>query len=77
MSSCVIKEYQRLKSEEQKLLGWNAKRDLAKINYHIHTSAIRSNLIPNEITNYQANFIYAEEADVLNVALFGKGMERF
>ena len=67
----LIKEYQRLKSEEQKLLGWNAKRDLAKINYHIHTSAIRSNLIPNEITNYQANFIYAEEADVLNVALFG------
>ena len=53
------------------MLGWNAKRDLAKINYHIHTSAIRSNLIPNEITNYQANFIYAEEADVLNVALFG------
>ena len=67
----LIKEYQRLNSEEQKLLGWNAKRDLAKINYHIHTSAIRSNLIPNEITNYQANFIYAEEADVLNVALFG------
>ena len=67
----LIKEYQRLKSEEQKLLGWNAKRDLAKINYHIHTSVIRSNLIPNEITNYQANFIYAEEADVLNVALFG------
>lgn len=67
----LIKEFQRLKNEEQKLLGWSAKRELSKINYHIHTSAIRSHLIPNEITNYQASIIYAEEADVLNVALFG------
>lgn len=67
----LIKEYQRLKSEEQRLIGWSAKRDLAKINYHIHTSAVSYNLIPREITKSQANVIYAEEADVLNVALFG------
>lgn len=67
----LIKEYQRLKSEEQRLIGWSAKRDLAKINYHIHTSAVCCNLIPKEITQSQANNIYAEEADVLNVALFG------
>jgi hypothetical protein len=67
----LVKEYQRLKAEEQKMLGWTAKRELSKINYHIHTDAIKSNLIPDEITAAQASIIYAEEADVLNVAMFG------
>ena len=67
----LVKEYQRLKSDEQKLLGWNARRDLSKINYRIHTSAVRSCLVPNKISIAQVNIIYAEEADVLNVALFG------
>ena len=67
----LIKEYQRLKSEEQKSLGWSAKRELTKINYHIHTNAVKSHLIPNEISVSQKNTIYAEEADVLNVAMFG------
>ncbi|MDE5610282.1 MAG: KilA-N domain-containing protein [Bacteroidales bacterium] len=67
----IIKEFQRLKAEEQKQLGWSAKRELAKINYHIHTSAIRQNLIPKEVTPAQASIIYANEADVLNVAMFG------
>jgi len=68
----LIKEFERLKREEQKELGWNAKRDLAKVNYRIHTDAIKNNLIPKELTNKQLNFVYAEEADVLNMALFGK-----
>lgn len=67
----LIKEFQRLKEEEQKLLGWSAKRELSKINYRIHTDAIKSNLIPEEVTSAQASIIYAEEADVLNVAMFG------
>ncbi|MBR4488782.1 MAG: KilA-N domain-containing protein [Bacteroidales bacterium] len=67
----LIEEFQRLKEDEQKLLGWSAKRELSKINYHIHTDAIKSNLIPNEIDEYHKSLIYAEEADVLNVALFG------
>ena len=67
----VVKEFQRLKEDEQKLLGWTAKRELSKINYHIHTDAIKSHLIPAEITAAQASVIYAEEADVLNVAMFG------
>ena len=62
----------RLKAEEQKLVGWSAKRELSKINYRIHTDAIKQNLIPEEVTPYQASIIYAEEADVLNVAMFGK-----
>ncbi len=66
-----IKEFQRLKEEEQKQLGWSAKRELAKINYHIHTDAIKQNLIPSELTPQQISFVYANEADVLNVALFG------
>ena len=65
----LIKEYQRLKTEEQKLLGWSAKRELSKINYRIHTDAIRQNLIPAKVTPAQANIIYASEADVLNVAM--------
>lgn len=67
----LIREYQRLKDEEQKQLGWSAKRELSKINYHIHTSAIKDNLIPKELTQQQINYIYASEADVLNMALFG------
>ena len=67
----LVKEFQRLKAEEQKQLGWTAKRELSKINYRIHTDAIQHNLIPQEVTPAQAGLIYAEEADVLNVALFG------
>jgi hypothetical protein len=67
----LVKEYQRLKADEQKLLGWTAKRELSKINYRIHTDAIKSHLIPSEVTPAQASIIYAEEADVLNVAMFG------
>ena len=67
----LIKEYQRLKENEQKQLGWSAKRELAKINYHIHTDAINRNLIPQELTTSQTSIIYASEAEVLNVALFG------
>jgi hypothetical protein len=68
----LIKEFQRLKEEEQKQFGWNAKRELAKINYHIHTEAVKQNLIPNELTSNQISKAYANEADVLNMALFGK-----
>ena len=67
----LVKEYQRLKAEEQAQLGLSAKRELSKINYRIHTDAIRQNLIPSEVTPAQANIIYANEADVLNVAMFG------
>ena len=67
----LIDEFQRLKEEEQKQLGWTAKRELSKINYRIHTDAIKSHLIPEEVTSAQASIIYAEEADVLNVAMFG------
>ena len=68
----IVKEFQRLKAKEQELLGWSAKRELAKINYRIHTDAIKENLVPAEVTREQMNAIYASEADVLNVALFGK-----
>ena len=67
----LVEEFQRLKAEEQAQLGWSAKRELSKINYRIHTDAIRQNLIPSEVTPAQANIIYANEADVLNVAMFG------
>ena len=68
----IIKEFQRLKADEQKQIGWTVKRELAKINYCIHTDAIKDNIIiPLEITKEQASFVYASEADVLNVALFG------
>ena len=66
-----IKEFQRLKEEEQQQLGWSAKRELAKVNYRIHTDAIKENLIPAELTPLQISYVYANEADVLNVALFG------
>ena len=67
----VVREFQRLKADEQKQLAWSAKRELSKINYRIHTDAIKSNLIPLEVTREQAAMKYAEEADVLNVAMFG------
>ena len=67
----LVKEFQRLKEEEQKLVGWNAKRELSKINYRIHTDAIKANLIPAEVTREQAAVKYADEADVLNIAMFG------
>ncbi len=67
----LIREYQRLKAEEQKQLGWSAKREPAKLNYRIHTDAIKQNLIPPELTARKASIVYANEADVLNVAMFG------
>ena len=67
----LVKEYQKLQEEKQKLLGWTAKRELSKINYHIHTDAIKNHLIPQELTPKQISYVYANEADVLNVALFG------
>ena len=70
----LIKEFQRLKDEENDRLklNWNLQRTLAKVNYHIHTDAIKENLIPKELTKQQTNYVYANEADMLNVALFGK-----
>ena len=68
----LIKEFERLKEQERVQLGWNAKRELSKINYRIHTDAIKGNLIPKELTAQQISVVYASEADVLNVALFGK-----
>ena len=67
----IVKEFQRLKEIEQAKIGWSAKRELAKINYRIHTDAIAQNLIPPEISDKQKSFIYADEADILNVAMFG------
>lgn len=67
----MVKEFQRLKEQEQAQLGWTAKRELSKINYHIHTDAIKQHLVPPEVTAKQAGIIYADEADLLNVALFG------
>jgi len=68
----LIKEFQRLKEEEQKQLGWDIRRNLTKINYRIHTDAIKENLIPPELTKQQVSLVYASEADLLNMALFGK-----
>jgi hypothetical protein len=68
----LIKEFQRLKDEERKQLGWDIRRNLTKINYLIHTDAIKEDLIPIELSKQQVNYIYASEADVLNMALFGK-----
>ena len=67
----LVKEYQRLKADEQKQLAWSAKRELSKINYRILTDAIKENLIPVEVTREQAAMKYADEADVLNIAMFG------
>jgi hypothetical protein len=68
----LIKEFQRLKDQERKELGWDIRRNLTKINYRIHTDAIRENLIPPELTQGEINHVYASEADILNMALFGK-----
>ena len=70
----IIKDYQRLKDDESHRLAleWNVKRILASTNYRIHTDAIKANLIPPDLPKYQRGFVYADEADVLNVALFGK-----
>ena len=68
----LVTEFKRLKSAEQAQLGWSAKRELAKINYRIHTDAIQQHLIPAAVTRAQMSIIYANEADVLNVALFGQ-----
>ena len=67
----LVKQYQVLQEERRRVLGWTAKRELSKLNYHIHTDAIKTNLIPQEIDAKHKALIYAEEADVLNVALFG------
>jgi hypothetical protein len=67
----LIKEFQRLKEQEFKQLGWDIRRNLSKINYLIHTDAIKENLIPDQLTPLQINQIYASEADILNIALFG------
>jgi hypothetical protein len=67
----MVREFQRLKEDEQKQIGWSAKRELAKINYHIHTDAIKQNLFPQELSPAQTSIVYANEADVLNIAMFG------
>ncbi len=69
----IIKEFQRLKQDENDRLqlDWSLQRTLSKVNYHIHTDAIKEKLIPQELTKAQINFVYANEADLLNVALFG------
>jgi len=67
----LIKEFQRLKEQEFQQLGWDIRRNLAKVNYLIHTDAIKENLIPDALIPQQINFVYANEADLLNVALFG------
>jgi hypothetical protein len=67
----LIKEFQRLKEDEQEQLGWDIRRNLARINYRIHTDAVQAHLIPPELTPQQVSFVYANEADVLNMALFG------
>ncbi len=68
----LIKEFQRLKEDERKTLGWDIRRNLAKINYRIHTDAVRAHLIPAQLSHSQTSLVYASEADVLNMALFGK-----
>ena len=67
----LVKEFERLKAEEMRRFGWDIKRNLAKINYRIHTDAIKENLIPPELSAKQVSLVYASEADVLNMALFG------
>ena len=75
----LIKEFQRLKADENDRLKleWNLQRTLTKVNYHIHTDAIKENLIPPELTKIQISFVYASEADMLNVALFGKTAQQW
>lgn len=75
----LIKEFQRLKTEENErlILGWDVKRQLTKINYRIHTDAIQTHLIPHQISKQNIEIIYANEADVLNIALFGKTAKKW
>lgn len=75
----LIKEFQRLKTEENErlVLGWDVKRQLTKINYRIHTDAIQTHLVPNQLSKQNIEIIYANEADVLNVALFGKTAKKW
>ena len=75
----LIKEFQRLKADENDRLKleWNLQRTLAKVKYHIHTDAIKENLIPKELSKIQNSFVYANEADLLNVALFGITAQQF
>jgi hypothetical protein len=75
----LVKEFQRLKEDENERLNleWNVQRTLAKVNYHIHTDAIKENLIPPELTKTQISFVYASEADMLNAALFGKTAQQW
>ena len=75
----IIKDYQRLKIDESKRLeiGWDTKRELSKINYRIHTDAIKEFLITPELTQQEKNYQYASEADILNMALFGKTAKQF
>ena len=73
----LVKEFQRLKQDEQKQLGWDIRRQLTKINYRIHTDAVKENLIPPELTKQQISLIYSSEADLLNMALFGKTAQQW
>jgi hypothetical protein len=73
----LIREFQRIKAEKEKAFGWTAKRELAKVNQLIHANSIQKHLVPNEISPEQALIIYASEADVINVALFGKTARAF
>lgn len=73
----LIKEFQRLKEAEQKQIGWDVRRQLTRINYRIHTDAIKESLIPSELTPQQICFVYANEADLLNMALFGKTAQQW
>ena len=73
----IIKEFQRLKEQEHQMLGWTVKRELAKINYRIHTDAIQHHLIPKLLSKKEISMVYANEADVLNMALFGKTAQQW
>lgn len=73
----LIKEFQRLKDTELEQLGWDIKRNLTKINYRIHTDAIKESLIPKKLTQVQTSFIYSTEADILNVSLFGETAQQW
>ncbi|WP_339606452.1 KilA-N domain-containing protein [uncultured Roseivirga sp.] len=75
----IIKEFQRLKADENDRLklDWNLQRTLTKVNYVIHTDAIKANLLPSELTKNQINLVYASEADILNMALFGKTVKQW
>jgi len=73
----LVKEYQRLQEKENKSLDWNVKRALTKINYRIHTVAIQQHLIPKLLSKKETSMVYAHEADVLNMALFGKTAQQW